>query len=101
MTESKVKSWIFLSTSLASQKEPADLKAISVIADGINHLVPTDKELKTALKWLLSKELISKQGNKYALTVFGKTKFENASKKTSVTFKIWDNLDIDIQNIKS
>ena len=101
MTESKVNSWIFLATSLASQKEPADINAISMIADGINHLIPTDKELQTSLNWLLSEGLISKQGNKYTLTEIGKTKFENASKTTSVLFKIWDILDEDLLIIKS
>lgn len=101
MTERKVNSWIFLATSLASQKEPAGINAISMIADGINHLVPTDQELKTSLNWLLNEGLILKQGNKYALTEIGKTKFDNASKTTSVLFKIWENLDEDLQIIQS
>ena len=45
-------SWIFLSTVLASQKEPADYSSISSIADGINHSVPTDKEMQSSLSWL-------------------------------------------------
>ena len=101
MTESKINSWIFLATSLASQKQPADINEISMIADGINHLVPTEKDLKTSLNWLINEGLILKQGNKYALTEIGKTKFDNASKTTSVLFKIWDNLDDDLQIIQS
>lgn len=98
MTDSEVISWIFLAISLASEKEPADLNAISMIADGINHSVPTDKELKLSLHCLLKEGLISKQGKKYTLTENGKTKFENASQTTSVLLKIWDILD---ENIRS
>jgi predicted transcriptional regulator len=101
MTKTKINSWIFLATSIASQKEPADINSISLIADGINHSIPTDKELQISLNWLLSEGLISKKGSKYSLTEIGKTKFENASKTTSVLFKIWDILDEDLQIIQS
>lgn len=99
MTETKVRSWIWLATSLASQKEPAEIGSITMIADGINHSVPKDRELKSSLDWLLFNGLILKKGNKFCLTEFRKKKFENASKKTSILFKIWDNLDEELRSI--
>lgn len=37
---------------MASEQEPANFVSISQIADGINHTVPTHKELQTCLGWL-------------------------------------------------
>lgn len=93
MTESEIKSWIFLATALASQEEPTDLKTISLIADGINHAVPTEKELKTSLTWLSNNRLVLKQGRKYTLTAFGLSKFKDANSGTKVLLKIWSNLN--------
>lgn len=93
MTENETRSWIFLATALASQEEPADLNAISMIADGINHAIPTEKELRTSLTWLTNKRLILKQGRKYTLTTIGLTKYNDANSKTKVLLKIWDNLN--------
>lgn len=101
MTESKITSWIFLATALASQKEPVDLNAISMVADGINHLVPTEKELRTSLTWLLNEGLISKQGKKYTLTTIGRTKYEDATRTTKVLFKIWDIIDEELQKLQN
>jgi predicted transcriptional regulator len=93
MTENEIISWIFLATALASQKNPAEINSISMIADGINHSVPTDKELKMSLSWLITEELISKQNKKYILTEKGKNKYLKASEKTNILLKIWDNLN--------
>lgn len=93
MTENETTSWIFLATALASQEEPADLNAISMIADGINHVIPTEKELRMSLTWLTNKRLILKQGRKYTLTAIGLTKYNDANSKTKVLLKIWDNLN--------
>ncbi len=93
MTQENTFSWIFLSTAIATQTEPTDRRGISMIADGINHAVPTEKELQTALSWLISKGLVTKQGKKYILTTEGKLEYEFASKNTKVLFKIWENLE--------
>ena len=93
MTELEVTSWIFLATTLASQKEPAGFDAISLIADGINHAVPTEKELSTSLTWLRNEGLILKQGKKYHLTAAGIKKYEEASRETIPLLEIWNNLD--------
>ena len=52
MTDKQTISWILLSTVIASQKGPADFASISNIADGINHAIPTHKELQTSLTWM-------------------------------------------------
>jgi hypothetical protein len=93
MTQEETFSWIFLSTALATQTEPTDTRGISMVADGINHAVPTEKELQTAFSWLIRKGLVTKQGKKYSLTPEGKVEYEFASKDTKVLFKIWENLE--------
>jgi len=59
MTDSQTIAWIFLAIALASQTEPADFDSISTIADGINHAVPTLKELQTSLIWLINNGLVN------------------------------------------
>ncbi len=93
MTNEQTISWIFLSVALASQKEPADFNAISSIADGINHAVPTQKELQTSIGWLTSEGLIEKREKKYVLTDTGRQQFENASKDSNVLMTIWEKLE--------
>ncbi len=93
MTEGQRTSWIFLSTAIASQTEPADYDSISKIADGINHAAPTHKELQASLTWLTKRELVTKSGTKYRLTAKGQLDYDTASQQTSTLMKIWDNLD--------
>jgi predicted transcriptional regulator len=63
------------------------------MADGINHAVPTHKELQTSLTWLTSNGLVMKIGNKYCLTEKGKMDYETASKQTSTLLKVLDNTE--------
>lgn len=93
MNDSQTKSWIFLSTAIASQIEPADFESISNIADGINHAIPTQKELQSSLAWLTVTGLVTKKGKKYSLTDKGKMDYETASRQTSTISKVWDNLE--------
>ncbi len=93
MKEIETISWILLAAALASQKEPCDLNSISMIADGINHSIPTEKELRTSLTWLINKGLVLKQGKKYQLTEKGMALYELVSNNTSTIFKIWKNLN--------
>jgi len=91
--DSQTISWIFLSTALASQKEPADYSSISNIADGINHAIPTHKELQTSLTWLTKNGLLFKIGSKYSLTEKGKLNYKESSKNTKTVLKIWNNIE--------
>ncbi|MBK6840046.1 MAG: hypothetical protein IPG90_18650 [Bacteroidetes bacterium] len=51
--------------------KPTDMNGISSVADGINHAVPTHKELQTSIAWLIKNGLIVKQGRNYELTTRG------------------------------
>lgn len=92
MTEEETISWIFLATAMASQAEPADYNSISNIADGINHAVPTHKELQTSLTWLSKNGLVSKDRNRYSLTEKGLADYETASRQTRTLIGIWNKL---------
>jgi predicted transcriptional regulator len=92
MNDKATISWIFLAIGMASENTPADYKSIAQIADGINHAVPSDKEMQTSIKWLLHNELISKNRKKYSLTESGIKLIDEAKIKTKTLIKIWDNL---------
>lgn len=93
MTEAQIRSWIFLATAFATSIKSTDITGISSVADGINHAVPTHKELQTSISWLISKGLIVKEGKNYKLTGTGKFEFEAASKNTDQITVIWENLE--------
>jgi predicted transcriptional regulator len=101
MTDDQTTSWIFLATAIASQTGPTDFDSISNIADGINHAIPTHKELQTSLTWLTNNELVIKNGNKYSLTEKGKIDYDMASQQTSTLLKIWDNLEADLKKYRT
>jgi predicted transcriptional regulator len=96
MTEEETISWIFLPIALASKTEPANFQEISNFADGINHSIPDEKELKSSISWLSKKLLINKVEKKYQLTDLGKFEYEKASKSTKILFGIWKNLELKI-----
>lgn len=93
MTEQQTISWIFLATALASQTGPADFNSISTIADGINHAVPTQKELQMSLTWLTNRGLVAKIGSKYSLTAKGKSDYNQVSGKSTAFSTIWKKLE--------
>jgi len=77
---------------LASQTEPANFAAISQIADGINHAVPTHKELQASLGWLAKHGLVQKRGSGYAVTAIGSETIGSARAGASTAFQIWESL---------
>jgi len=93
MDEIKTISWIFLAISLASEVTPAKLDSISTIADGINHAVPTQKELQNSIRWLTSKNLVVKESGKYFLSENGKKIIERAKSEPTVLLSIWKDLE--------
>jgi hypothetical protein len=101
MTDNQTISWILLATAMASQNEPADFNSISNIADGINHAVPTHKELQSSLTWLTNHGLVMKIGNKYCLTEKGKIDYETASKQTLTLLKVWDNVEAALKKYRT
>ena len=82
---------------MASETAPTDFNGISMIADGINHSIPTHKEMQTSIAWLSVKGLVAKQGKKYTLTLKGKSEYKIATEKTNILLKIWDNLEVKIK----
>ena len=93
MRESQTISWIFLAIAMASQVEPANYNEISIIADGINHSVPTQKMLQSSIKWLTTKRFVSKEGSKYFLTEIGKNVIKISSAKSTFLLDQWKNLE--------
>ena len=53
MTNEQTISLIFLAVALASQVTPTDFQGISLIADGINHAVPSHREMQSSISWLI------------------------------------------------
>jgi hypothetical protein len=96
MTDTQTISWIFLATAIATNTKPTDIGGISSVADGINHAVPTQKELQTSISWLTTQGLIIKQGKNYELTSKGKLEYETASKNTQTLMKIWKNIELNL-----
>jgi predicted transcriptional regulator len=93
MNDKQTIAWIFLATALATNTKPTDMKGISSVADGINHAVPTHKELQNFIFWLIKQGLIVKQGKCYELTDKGKLEYELASKHTDKLLEIWKVLE--------
>jgi len=91
MTEAQTYSWIFYAVALASQSEPVNCSGIESVADGINHAVPTQKEMQKSIAWAISQSLIQKEGKRYRLTEAGNKLLEGASAGT--TMKTWKNLE--------
>jgi hypothetical protein len=65
----------------------------SLIADGINHCVPTQTEMRESLSWLLNDGQIQMRGSKYTLTKKGMINYNFASRQTNLILHIWKNLD--------
>lgn len=93
MTDIQIISWIFYSIALASQKELTDIKGISRMADGINHAVPNESEIKLALVWLLERNLIIKEGTNYSLASKGYFIYSNALNESKTILNVWKNIE--------
>lgn len=98
MTDEEIISWIFLAVQMGSQAEPVNFQGISDMADGINHAIPTHKELQTSIKWLLKNELIVKVTNK-TYTMSEKGIFIYRKVKGDDLYSIWNNLEKEIKII--
>jgi predicted transcriptional regulator len=99
MTEEQSIAWIFLSIAVASEVQPAKISGISMIADGINHAVPTNKEFQTSISWLIKKGLILKMAKKYELSEKGKREFGNVRRKDIGYLKMMEKLEQAFKNI--
>jgi hypothetical protein len=96
--EERTISWIYLAVAIASKTAPTDFRGISMVADGINHAVPTHQEIQSSLNWLSKNRLVTKNRNKYELTSKGKNDYSRASENINTLIKIWDNMEEIIKN---
>ena len=93
MSESQIISWIFLATAIASKVKPTNFKGILIVADGINHSIPTENEIRNSLTWLINKDFISKESKKYCLTPKGILEYEFATREKDSILNIWKNIE--------
>lgn len=84
VTDAKTHAWLFL----AVPAKPAPLRDVIAVADGINHAIPTERELQVSLGWLQAHGLIQKVGRKYSLTASGVALRTACSARTMM--KTWD-----------
>jgi hypothetical protein len=92
MTEAETYSWIFYAASAATMNDGASLRDIEAVADGINHAVPTQKELSSSLSWVESKGLIEKVGKKIIMTDHGRGFMDRFATSPGSVMKIWDRI---------
>jgi hypothetical protein len=93
-------SWIFLSIAIGSQIEPIKFNEISMIADGINHSIPSEKEIRNSIIYLLKNEYIIKIEKKYSLTNKGLFLYNNSNSENKTLLKIWKEIQNKLINIK-
>ncbi|WP_158800203.1 hypothetical protein [Pedobacter sp. L105] len=101
MTVEETTSWIFLAIAIGSQVDPISFTDISSIADGINHAIPTHKELQISISWLTNNKLIAKSKNRYSLTSSGELIYRNASIDVNTIINIWRNIEHSFVNYKA
>jgi len=99
MTEAQTYSWIFYAASLIAQKEPVKIREIESVADGINHAVPTQKEISSSIRWLQSKDLLTKERKKIILTQEGADLASKLTKAHRTTMKAWDSITSELQRM--
>jgi hypothetical protein len=92
MTEAQTYAWIFYATSAAAGNQPAKQRDIEAVADGINHAVPTQKEMATSLEWAESKGLLQRKGKMIQLTDTGRTFAAQFTERAGSVMKTWDRI---------
>ena len=92
MTEAQTYAWIFYAASAVASKQAAKHREIEAVADGINHAVPTQKEMATSFKWAESKGLLQRVGKMTQLTGEGRTFAAQFTEKPGSTMKTWDRI---------
>lgn len=98
MNDEETFSWIFLAIATTAEQEAVNMGTISLVADGINHAVPTQKEIQRSISWLISEGLIEKANKKYKLSKLGKDEYFAASNNCNKMFGIWRNLEFNFKN---
>ena len=89
MEDARTYAWILYALEGASQTGPAKLSGISKVADGINHAVPTHKEMQSSLKWLMENGWVQKDGSGFQLTEKGVGAVSSAREGNTTIFQVW------------
>jgi len=92
MDEPRTLAWIFYAVEMATGGGPADFRAISQVADGINHAVPSHKELQSSLAWLVHAGLVIQSGRGYTLTPAGTDLIADCRKGRTTISQVWSRL---------
>ncbi|WP_309387902.1 hypothetical protein, partial [Cerasicoccus frondis] len=99
MTEAQIYSWIFYAASAVGAEKGVKHREIESVADGINHAVPTQKEISSSMKWLESKGLLRKEGKKVLLTDVGKELATRLKEKPGGVMKVWERITKEFEHL--
>ena len=92
MTEAQTYSWIFCALAAVRNNEGTSVRDIEAVADGINHAVPTQKEMDSSLRWTESRGLIVRTGKKIFLTDSGREFAARFFERPGSAMKTWDHI---------
>lgn len=92
MTEAQTYAWIFYAASAAANNQGAKHREIEAVADGINHALPTEKEMRASLEWTESRGLLRRVGRVIQLTDKGRTFASKFTGKPGSVMKTWDRI---------
>jgi hypothetical protein len=99
MTEAQTYAWIFYAASAAATNQPAKRREIEAVADGINHAVPTHKEMEASFAWAESQGLLQREGKTIRLTDEGRKFSSQFTEKPGSTMKTWDRITAAIERM--
>jgi hypothetical protein len=99
MTLAETYSWIFYAIGVSSHTSPVKQKEIFQVADGINHAVPTQKEMQASISWLIKENMIQKNGKSVQPTESGRSLLDKASSTSNTTSGVWKNLTDEFSNM--
>ena len=95
LTDSQTFAWILLSVP----ETPGSLQDIIAMADGINHALPSHRELQTSLGWLQARGLVHKDGKRYCTTEAGALLLERLRRPGQTMMKTWDLVAGELQSL--
>ena len=76
MKQRTVDAWMFLAIAISPRDAgPVGLSDLVAAADGVNHAIPTDDELRSGINRLIYAGLVSEHGSAFDLTDAGKAMF--------------------------
>ncbi len=95
MTDSETFAWILLSVPERGGK----LQDLIVMADAINHAIPTHRELQRSLGWLKSHGFVVKEGRNFLLTELGTDLLARAKSTKQTMMRTWDMVTAELDSL--